>query len=254
MIPLRDDIPSRTFPFVNYAIIALNAVFFILELGMGEGLPRFFTRAAVIPALFTGPDHVLKPLEVVATTLTPELGQRVFLSMFLHGGWLHFLGNMLYLWIFGDNVEDRMGHLRYLVFYLLTGWTATYAHIWSDPRSAMPSIGASGAIAGVLGAYITLYPRARVVMLLPLGIFMELIQVPAVLFLGFWFLQQFLFGLLSPAGPGEGGGVAWWAHIGGFAAGFVLVSLFAQKERGPKARETWWSDSDRYRRRPVRGW
>ncbi|HET7291189.1 MAG TPA: rhomboid family intramembrane serine protease [Vicinamibacteria bacterium] len=254
MIPLRDDVPSRTVPFVNYALISINALLFLAELGMGEGLPRFFMRSAVIPALYTGHDGALGPLEIVETTLSPDLGLRILLSMFLHGGWLHFLGNMLYLWIFGDNVEDRMGHGRYLVFYLLTGWAAAYAHIWADPRSAVPSIGASGAIAGVLGAYVTLYPTARVVMLIPLGIFTDLVQVPAVFFLGIWFVQQFFSGFLSLAAPSEGGGVAWWAHIGGFAAGFAFVSLFAQKSRRPSARETWWSDDERYRRRRVRGW
>ena len=155
--------------------------------------------------------------------------------MFLHGGWAHLLGNMLYLWIFGDNVEDRLGHFRYLVFYLLCGWTASYAHIWSQPASSVPSIGASGAIAGVLGAYITLYPRARVVTLLPLGLFSQLVRLPAAVFLGLWFVQQFLLGAFDLAGPeGKGGGVAWWAHIGGFAAGFVLVRLF--RKRGRRAR------------------
>ncbi len=253
MIPLRDDVPSRTVPFVNYALIAVNALLFLAELSMGEGLPSFFMRSAVVPSLYTGRDGALGALEVVATTLTPDLGLRVLTSMFLHGGWLHFLGNMLYLWIFGDNVEDRMGHVSYLVFYLATGWAAAYTHIWADPRSAIPSIGASGAIAGVLGAYISLYPRARVVMLIPLGIFTELVQVPAVFFLGIWFLQQFLSGFLSLAAPTQGGGIAWWAHIGGFAAGFALVWLFAQKRRRPASRETWWSDRERYRRHRIRG-
>jgi membrane associated rhomboid family serine protease len=249
VIPLRDDVPSRTVPFVNYAIVALNALFFLLELGMGENLSRFLYQAAVVPALYTGRDASLSPLELVTTTFSPDLGLRVLFSMFLHGGFVHFIGNMLYLWIFGDNVEDRMGHGRYLVFYLLTGWAASYAHIWADPGSRLPSIGASGAIAGVLGAYITLYPHARVVMLLPLGILTQLYELPAYFFLGFWFVQQFLSGFLSLAAPTEGGGVAWWAHIGGFAAGFVFVSLFAQKSRRPTSRETWWDADPRLRRR-----
>jgi membrane associated rhomboid family serine protease len=253
VIPLRDDVPSKTVPFVNYALIALNTFLFVVELGLGEGLTRFFYAAAVVPVLYTGPDRVLDPLEIVATSLSPDLGFRVLISMFLHGGWLHFIGNMLYLWIFGDNVEDRMGHGRYLVFYLLTGWAAAYAHIWSDPASRLPSIGASGAIAGVLGAYITLYPTARVIMLLPLGIFTQLVQVPALFFLGIWFLQQFLSGFLSLAAPSAGGGVAWWAHIGGFVAGFVFVSLFARRSRRPGGRETWWDEDPRYRRHRLRG-
>jgi membrane associated rhomboid family serine protease len=253
VIPLRDDVPAQTVPVVNYALIALNALAFVFELGLGAGVGRLFDEAAIVPALFTGEDGALGPLEVVTTTFTPELGPRVLFAMFLHGGWLHFLGNMLYLWIFGDNVEDRVGHARYLAFYLLTGWAASYAHIWADPASRIPSIGASGAIAGVLGAYITLFPRARVVMLVPLGIFTQLVQLPAVFFLGFWFLQQFLAGFFSALGPSQGGGVAWWAHVGGFVAGFTLVSLFARRGRRGSAREAWWHDHDRFRRYRVRG-
>lgn len=254
MIPLRDDVPSRTFPLVNLVLIGLNCLCFFLQLGMGRGLEAFFMRAAVIPALYTEGDHVLGPIDVIATTFDPDLGFRVLTSMFLHGGWTHLLGNMLYLWIFGDNVEDRMGHFRYLVFYLLCGWIASYAHIWSDPGSVIPSIGASGAIAGVLGAYLTLYPHARVETLLPLGLFSQLIRIPAVFFLGFWFLQQFLYGTLSLSARTDqtGGGVAWWAHIGGFAAGFVLVWLFQNPKRRPPARDAWWGGSDRGRR--TRGW
>src|SRR5262249_33472363 len=151
--------------------------------------------------------------------------------MFLHAGWLHLIGNMLYLWIFGDNVEDRLGHFRYVFFYLICGWVASYAHIWADPTSRLPSLGASGAIAGVLGAYIPLYPQARVVTFLPLGFFSQLIQIPAYFFLGFWFLQQFLYGALTlSVRTQQSGGVAWWAHIGGFAAGFLLVWIL--KKRG----------------------
>jgi membrane associated rhomboid family serine protease len=239
LIPLRDDVPSRTFPIVNLALIALNVVAFVMELGMGQKLDRFFYQAAVIPVLYTGPDRSLGPVEAIVTTLNPDLGGRVVLSMFLHGGWLHIAGNMLYLWIFGDNVEDRMGHLRYLIFYLLCGWSASYAHIWSAPGSKVPSIGASGAIAGVLGAYITLFPHARVVTLLPLGLFTQVVAIPAVFFLAFWFLQQFLAGALTlAASSAQTGGVAWWAHIGGFAAGFVLVGVFAR--RRPRGRDDWW--------------
>jgi membrane associated rhomboid family serine protease len=240
VIPLRDDVPSRTVPFVNYGVIALNAVCFLGEVGLGAELPAFFQRAAVIPALYTGPDHALRAGEILATSLDPALGGRVLVAMFLHGGWAHLLGNMLYLWIFGDNVEDRMGHLRYLVFYLLCGWTASYAHIWADAASRLPSIGASGAIAGVLGAYLTLYPHARVVTLLPLGLFTQLVQVPALFFLGFWFLQQFLFGALSLSGPtAQAGGVAWWAHIGGFVARLLLVWVFPSSRPRPPRRALW---------------
>ena len=243
MIPIRDDVPSRTFPIVNIGLIVVNVLFFILELGMGERLQGFLFQAAVIPALYTGPDRSLGPLEPLLTSVSPDLGGRIALSMFLHGGWAHLLGNMLYLWIFGDNVEDRLGHLRYLFFYFACGWVASYAHIWSEPASRMPSIGASGAIAGVLGAYITLYPRARVVAVLPPFLFFPLFQLPAFLVLGFWFLQQFLAGTLSLAvRTAETGGVAWWAHIGGFAAGVALVFLLQKRERRPPARDTWWEE------------
>jgi membrane associated rhomboid family serine protease len=252
MIPLRDDVPSRTFPFVNITLIALNVVAFLLELGLGAQLQGFLSQAAVVPALYTGGGrHTAGALQVVATTLQPDLGLRVLLSMFLHGGWMHIIGNMLYLWIFGDNVEDRMGHFRYLVFYLVCGWSAAYAHILSDPASHLPSIGASGAIAGVLGAYIALYPHARVVSLIPIGIFTQLVSVPAVLFLGIWFLQQFLVGLFSLAHTSPTGGVAWWAHIGGFAAGLLLVGLFARRQPRP-SRDRWWEDQ--YRGRRLREW
>ena len=242
MIPLKDDVPSRTFPFVNIGLIVLNVLFFLLELALGDDLEGFLYQAAVVPVLFTGRGHSLGPIQILLGTLSPDLGLRVLLSLFLHGGWIHLIGNMLYLWIFGDNVEDRMGHGRYVVFYLLCGWAATFAHIWASPASRMPSIGASGAIAGVLGAYVSLYPRARVITVVPLGIFFPLVQVPAVFFLGFWFLQQFLSGALSLAAPQEAGGVAWWAHIGGFAAGFALVGLFQRPHRRPPARDDWWED------------
>jgi hypothetical protein len=248
MIPLRDDIPSRTVPVVNVGLIALNALFFIMELGMGERIEGFLFQAAVIPVLYAGPDGSLSVVELLLTSLTPDLGARILLSMFLHGGWVHLLGNMLYLWIFGDNVEDRLGHGRYLLFYLLCGWAASYAHIWAEPASRLPSVGASGAIAGVLGAYMSLYPRARVVAAIPLGFFFPLVQIPAVLFLGVWFLQQFLSGSLSLAArTAQTGGVAWWAHIGGFAAGLLLVALFQRPQRRPPARDLWWQGKTRTR-------
>jgi membrane associated rhomboid family serine protease len=249
VIPLRDDVPARTFPIVNVTLIGLNVAAFVLELGQGRHLASFFDQAAVIPSLYTGRHHRLGGLEAIATTLDPALGLRVLYSMFLHGGWAHILGNMLYLWIFGDNVEDRLGHLRYVVFYLACGWAATYAHIWAEPASRMPSIGASGAIAGVLGAYVSLYPRARVVTLLPLGLFSQFVELPAVFFLGFWFLQQFVMGALSLKAPtAETDGVAWWAHIGGFVTGLVLVWLLQKPARRAAARDLWWQQPRQRRR------
>jgi rhomboid family protein len=254
VIPLRDDVPSRTFPFVNYALIAINVVVFLFELSLGLRLEAFFQSAAVIPALFTGGDGSLGVGEVIVTTLDPSLGGRVVASMFLHGGWAHLLGNMLYLWIFGDNVEDRMGHVRYVFFYLICGWAASYAHVWSSPASNLPSIGASGAIGGVLGAYLALYPRARVVTLIPLGFFLQMVSIPAFFFLGFWFLQQFLMGGMSlGVEAGQTGGVAWWAHIGGFLAGLALVFVLQKRDRQPERQDDWWRHQ-RWEGRPRRGW
>jgi len=247
MIPLRDDVPSRTVPVVNYALIALNVFAFVLELGLGDQLPQFLAQASVVPVLYTGRDHSLGLVEALLTALDPDLGFRVLFSMFLHGGFLHILGNMLYLWIFGDNVEDRLGHFKYVLFYLGCGWAASYAHIWASPGSRLPSIGASGAIAGVLGAYITLHPRAHVLTLVPLGFFTQIVKIPALFFLGFWFLQQFLMGAMSlGVRTAETGGVAWWAHIGGFVAGVVLIKLLGRRPRArPAVRDAWWRDDPR---------
>ena len=249
MIPLRDDIRTRTVPYVNYTLIALNVIAFILELGLGPALPRFLARASVVPVLYTGRDHSLSLVEVLLGTLDPDRGFRLLFSMFLHGGFAHIIGNMLYLWIFGDNVEDRLGHLKYVFFYFGCGWAASYAHIWSSPASRLPSIGASGAIAGVLGAYITLYPHAHVMTLLPLGFFTQVVRIPAVFFLGFWFVQQFLMGAMSlGVTTAETGGVAWWAHIGGFAAGVVLVRLLGGRRPRPVPRDAWGDDGRRWPR------
>jgi len=215
MIPLRDDIRTRTMPVVNYTLIALNVFAFVLELGMGSQLPRFFAEHSVVPVLYTGRDHVLSLREIIVGTLEPDLGFRLLFSMFLHGGFAHIIGNMLYLWIFGDNVEDRIGHAKYLFFYLACGWVASYAQIFSSPASRVPSIGASGAIAGVLGAYLTLYPGAHVLTLIPIGFFTQVARIPAIFFLGFWFLQQLVMGAGSlGVHTAETGGVAWWAHVG----------------------------------------
>jgi membrane associated rhomboid family serine protease len=248
MIPLKDNVSARTIPFVNITLIVINVLAFFFELQQGAGLNSFFQQTAVVPRNYTGPDQTLSLIEMMGFTLHAELGPRLLYSMFLHGGWLHLIGNMLYLWIFGDNVEDRMGHIRYLIFYLTCGWIASFAHIWSDPASKIPSIGASGAIAGVLGAYLTLYPRARVLTILPLGLFSEVVQIPAIFFLGFWFVQQFFYGALSISSrTAQTGGVAWWAHIGGFVGGLALVWLFRKQTPRAGARDDWWQS--RYERR-----
>ena len=213
MIPLRDVIPSRSFPFFTIAFIVLNSLAFLFEQSLSErALDQFIRTYGVVPAR----------LDALA----------VLTSMFLHGGWLHFLGNMLYLWIFGDNVEDRLGHGRFVVFYLLCGAAAVAAHVFMNPNSTIPTIGASGAIAGVLGAYFVLYPNSRVLALVPLIIIWEIIEVPAILFLGLWFLMQFFYGVGSMAKAGvESGGVAFWAHIPGFVVGMAGVLVLRKPSR-----------------------
>jgi membrane associated rhomboid family serine protease len=211
-------------------------------------------KVAVVPVLYTGGDGSLGLGDVLFGIVRPELAFRLLVSLFLHGGFAHIFGNMLYLWIFGDNVEDRMGHGRYFVFYLICGTLASYAHVFSDPASRLPSIGASGAIAGVLGAYFVLYPRARVVVAWPppLIFFLPLMQVPAFFMLGLWFLQEFVSGLGSlGAATADTGGVAFWAHAGGFVAGLLLVRPFQREARRPVARDLWWGEP-RYRRARYR--
>ena len=214
VLPLRDINPRRSFPAVTIGLIVLNTVFFLYELSLGPQLDRFFLRAAFVPAAFFEPGN-----------FGPDT-RSILLSMFLHGGWMHLLGNMLYLWIFGDNVEDRLGPGLYLAFYLVCGWGATMAHALADPASTVPSIGASGAISGVLGAYLLMFPKARVLTLIPMGFYTRLTELPAIIVLGFWFVIQFFSGVASlGAGSAQGGGVAFWAHIGGFVIGMVLGGL-----------------------------
>ena len=216
MIPLRDVIPSRTVPFLTVTIIILNGLAWFYELGLPrEELPFFLQQFGVVPAYFTLPTLIS--------------------SMFLHGSWSHVLGNMWYLWIFGDNVEDRMGHGRFLVFYLLCGVVAAFGQILIDPTSTLPTIGASGAIAGVMGAYFVLYPQSRVLTLIPLIIFWEIIELPAIFLLGFWFLMQlFSAGAIAVTSNSHSGGVAFMAHVAGFVTG--LVGVFVFRKRQPDAR------------------
>ncbi|MDD4335382.1 MAG: rhomboid family intramembrane serine protease [Desulfotomaculaceae bacterium] len=216
MIPLRDDIPSNTFPIVNYILIAVNLAVFGFELSLGRSLDQYIYTHAVIP------------IQVVSEGFTAEQFVRMTATMFFHGGWLHLLSNMLYLWIFGDNVEDRMGHFKYLFFYLIVGYLATFAHIFFYPMSGTPLVGASGAIAGVLGAYLILYPHARVLTLIFIFVFIQLVYIPALIFLGIWFVLQLISGAASVGQAGQS--VAFWAHIGGFVAGMLLVKLFATKK------------------------
>jgi membrane associated rhomboid family serine protease len=220
MIPLRDNLPSSTRPVVTFLLIlACTAVFLYVFYGLGSDA----AAERVLRIYGATPSHLLAPggLAQAAPTLVT--------SLFLHGGWLHLGGNMLYLWIFGDNVEDLMGHSSFLLFYLLAGAAATLTHAWLNPTSTAPLVGASGAIAGVLGAYVVLFPRARIRSLAILGFYVTTVSIPAVVFLPLWFLLQFFSGVVSLR-SGDGG-VAWWAHVGGFVTGIVLVPIFARRRR-----------------------
>ena len=215
MIPLRDVIPSRTTPYITVTIILLNAAAWFYEVSLpARTLSRFVFIYGVVPAAFSP-----------ATLIT---------SMFLHGSWMHVIGNMWYLWIFGDNVEDRVGHGRFLVFYLLCGIAAALGQIAMDPSSTLPTIGASGAIAGVMGAYFVLYPHSRVLTLIP-WIFIQIVELPAIALLGFWFLMQlFSAGTVAVTAASHGsGGVAFAAHVVGFIAGMGGVFLFRKRELEP---------------------
>jgi membrane associated rhomboid family serine protease len=217
MFPVSDVIPSRTTPVVTVTLIALNAVAFLYELTLGERELQWFVQSyGVVPAHFSS-------LAVVT-------------SMFLHGGWLHFLGNMLYLWIFGDNVEDRLGHGRFVLFYLGCGAAAALGQVATDPLSAVPMVGASGAIAGVMGAYFVLFPHSRVLTAVFIVFFMDLIEIPAIFFLGIWFLMQFFSGVGSLGAEAAEGGVAFWAHIVGFAIGAVTGVVWRTVERHQQER------------------
>ncbi len=227
MIPIRDSTRSRTFPLVNVTLIVLNVLIYFYQAGLpNEQLWEMYRRYAVIPIRYSG-----LGLEILAY---PELVFPFFTAAFMHGGLMHLGGNMLYLWIFGDNVEDRFGHVGYLLFYLAVAVLSNVAHIWANPISTLPTLGASGALAGVLGAYFLMFPRARVLALVPLGFFLHITEVPALVFLFIWFMLQLFSGLMTLGVPSaQGGGVAWWAHIGGFAFGLLLTLLFARRRRWP---------------------
>ena len=223
MIPLHDDNPTRILPIVTVAILIACVLAFLWQLlHAPQAQELLITSLGVIPAALLGDFRPAQPLYSLPPSVT------LVTSMFLHGGWMHLIGNMLYLWIFGNNVEDAMGHVRFVFFYLLTGAAAALAQALPNAESAVPMIGASGAISGVLGAYLLLYPRAQVLVFLPLGYFSRLIHLPAMYVLGFWFVLQIINTALAPAAAG--GGVAWGAHIGGFVAGMALIPLF--KHRG----------------------
>lgn len=226
MIPLRDNIPSEKPPIVTTAIIVVNVLVYAYQVLSGSGQELWAWKFGLIPMEFTQ-----------GIELTPQLSAPVslnmFTSMFLHGGFLHLAGNMLYLWIFGDNVEDRLGHARFLAFYIITGIAATLLFVWSSPALEVPLVGASGAIAGVLGAYIISFPKARIATLIIFGFFIRVVQIPALIVLGMWFLIQVINGLPT-AGPEQSGGVAFLAHVGGFVAGIILVFPFSPRGWRPQ--------------------
>ena len=220
MIPLRDVIPSRSTPYITVTLIVLNAVAWLYELTIpGDLRPVFLQLYGVVPADFSTPTLVS--------------------SMFLHGSWSHFIGNMWYLWIFGDNVEDRVGHGRFIAFYLLCGVVAALGHVAMDPTSILPTIGASGAIAGVMGGYFVLYPQSRVLTLVPLIVYFEIIELPAVVLLGFWFIMQlFSAGTIAVTANASSGGIAFVAHVAGFVAGLLGVFVFQKRKRSSE----WWAE------------
>ncbi len=218
MIPLKDTIPSRSFPLVNWLLIAANILAFFWLSGAGPLTERLVYFFALVPQRFVL--NLFNPYEVMT----------IFTSMFMHGGWAHLISNMLALYIFGDNVEDRMGSGRYLLFYLLSGVAAALLHIFFNPLSPIPTVGASGAISGVLAAYLIFFPTARVITLIPLFFLPWFVEIPALFYLGMWFLSQLSNGLFSVmAGVQALGGVAWWAHVGGFLAGILLAPGFARR-------------------------
>ena len=221
MIPIRDQIPTKRVPVINYLLITANVIVFIFQWLAGPYEEKLVYEFALIPASF------LSNISLGEIT-------DIFTSMFMHAGFAHIAGNMLYLWIFGDNVEDSMGSLKYLIFYLFGGLVASLTHIFTNPGSQIPTVGASGAIAAVLGAYLILYPQSKVLTIIPLEFFLRLTMVPASIVLGLWFVLQFFSGVLSLGGP-DVGGVAFWAHIGGFISGMVLAKLFARKRRSEYA-------------------
>ena len=226
MIPLKDTIPSERYPIVTVLLILANISAFFYEISLGRHLPQFVKFAGVVPARFL--DSQLHVSQGLLGRYFP-----IFTSLFLHGGWVHLLGNMLYLWVFADNIEGRLGHFKFPIFYLLCGFGASLAHIFANPTSTVPSIGASGAIAGILGAYFILYPKSTVITLVPIFFFFQIVELPAFIFLGVWFLMQFFSGMLTLGlGTAQTAGIAWWAHIGGFLSGiFFILLLKGRKQR-----------------------
>ncbi|HYR44024.1 MAG TPA: rhomboid family intramembrane serine protease [Terriglobia bacterium] len=226
MFPIGDTVPRRNPPIATWLIIFVNGVVFLFELGLPpHALERFFYLFGIVPARYTHPQWAL------AAGLPIDDYWPFVTCMFLHGGWLHIISNMWTLWIFGDNVEDRMGPLRFSFFYLLCGVAAGLVHSFTNPNSTVPTVGASGAIAGVLGAYLFLFPFSRVIVVFPVFFYPLFFELPAVLYLGLWAITQVFSGAISLAAPESVGGIAWWAHVGGFTTGSILHFLFVKRGR-----------------------
>jgi membrane associated rhomboid family serine protease len=233
MIPIRDKNPSGTFPYVTIGIIVVNVFIFLYELSLGSDLGVFLHQYGVVPAKVT---HYYQASDLTfLDTFFPFLS-----STFLHGGFIHLIGNMWFLWIFGDNIEDKLGHVKYLLFYILCGVIASSIHVYFNSQSEIPCIGASGAIAAVLGAYMVTFPRARVITVVPIFFFLQIIELPAVVVLGFWICIQFFSGAVSLTASTSGGGVAWWAHIGGFVSGIMLFYIIRVLFVRKPARRRYW--------------
>lgn len=222
MFPLKDDIPTDKFPIVTIALIVINALIFFYSISLGEDFQYLIVKLGAIPY------EITHQIEVTPEAAFP-VNMTLLTAMFLHGGWLHIIGNMLYLWIFGNNIEDKLGRFKFILFYLLSGIIASMVFVLTSPNSTVPMVGASGAIAGVLGAYLLKFPHARILTLIFLGFFVRIVRIPAVYVLGFWFIIQLIYAL--PSIGSNAGGVAWFAHIGGFVAGMGLFKIMSVFQR-----------------------
>ena len=225
MIPIKDIIPRKETPFVNYFLIFINVIVFLYEVSLPhDALNTFFYVFGLVPARFSHPDWAY------LIGLHFDNYWPFFTNMFLHGGWFHLISNMWALFIFGDNVEDRLGHFKYLIFYLLSGLTASYTHYIFNLNATVPAVGASGAIAGVMGAYLLMFPHSRIITLIPIFFVPFFFEIPAVVFLGFWFFSQIISGTFTMFTGENATGVAWWAHIGGFVFGMIAHKLFKKSK------------------------
>jgi len=229
MFPIRDSVRSESIPVVTRGLVIVNALVFLMELAFtSQAREELFYLFGIVPARFAHPDWA------AAHGFPPHHFLPLLTHQFLHGGWLHIISNMWALWVFGDNVEDRMGSFRFLIFYLLCGVAAGFTQMLSSPSSTIPSVGASGAIAGVLGAYLLLFPTARVEVVMPIWFYPVFFELPAVLYLGFWFFSQLFSGTMALASPRQVGGIAWWAHVGGFVSGMLFCGIFIKRRRRPR--------------------